>query len=489
MMQPIKNQYILANDGLNISLPDGWKSRRVAGYNLAVAPDLPLHTYQGEEVSYFLIGVAFHIELPALNENEMLSRLPKEFNAFLNAIDFLSGNFVIIRKSKDSIEILNDNSASLKAFYLLDDSGFVRAVASDPALLSEFFALEEDDSPEARYFYNSVFFTKNQIRLGDRTQFTNVFQILPNHFLDIASAQSIRFFPREKKDDLSLNESIDKTNYYLTNVIEAASRRYNLKCGLTAGWDSRMVLAATKQKKHEVLYYTFYSSNKTEQNKDIEIARTIADNLNLSYKLIDTSVQQVNIQKQELDKNYCLMHSHKPRLIANGFSRFDKGQDLALLGVISEIVKNYYESVIVKDGKTLAKASHFELCDYVINYQQKKYEELKPLCDKYGYNLKDIAHWEQDIANFAAQGIQYNSFALRTFSPFNSREIIKTILATPRKYRDKHCHKFYSNYLKKYWPELLEFPINPTLKKKMIVFTKKVKLYNIYKVLLNNVIK
>jgi len=488
-MQPIRNQYVFSRNGLNISLPEGWKIRGIAGYLLAVAPDLPLHTYQGEQVSYFLIGLAFHIEYPSLNEKEILNRFPEEFNAFLNAIDFLSGNFVIIRKAKDSVEILNDNSASLKAFYLLDNTGFVDAVASDPALLKELYTLEEDNSPEAQYFYNSSFFKKNQIRLGDRTQFRNVFQVLPNHFLDIASAKSIRFFPREKKEESSLNESIDKTNYYLTSVIDAASRRYNLKCGLTAGWDSRMVLAATKHKKHEVLYYTFYSSNKMEQNKDIEIARKIAETLNLHYKLIDTNFQQENSQNQDLYQNYCLMHPHKPRLIANGFSQFDNKNDLALLGVISEIAKNYYESVVVKDGETLTKASHFELCDYVINYQQKKYEELKPLCDKYGYNLKDIAHWEQDIANFAAQGIQYNSFALRTFSPFNSREIIKTILATPRKYRDKHCHKFYSNYLKKYWPELLDFPVNPTLKMKMIVFTKKVKLYDIYKVLLNNVIK
>lgn len=481
MLEYIRNQFILYKNRPEINLPLGWKRFNIRNFQLLVAPELTIYKVKNEYVTYYLIGVAFHVRYPEINEQDILNRFPINYDEFLDEIDYLCGNHIIIRETTDAVILMNDNAAAMKAFYLLNETGSAEAVASDPATLKLFYELKIDRSKEALEFYNSDFFKKNKIRLGDKTQFKNVYQVLPNHYLNISESKIYRFFPRSPKQELSIEESISNVQFYTQNVIKAASRKYNLKCGLTAGWDSRLVLASTKNEQKEVSYYTFRGSRQKKQQKDIEIATRISENLGLTYEVIDASNPPTDIEIKKISENYSIIPLSKFKIVCNGFESFDKEKDIALLGVISEIAKNYYESVNVKDGDSLARAAHFERFQYVVEHQQKKFDELKPICDKYGYDLRDIAHWEQDITNFAAQGIQYNSYALRTISPFNSREIIKTLLATPRNLRDKHRHSYYKKYLGVVWPELNSFPINPTLKKRLIVFTKKIGLYGLYK--------
>ena len=488
-LSQVRNQYLLYSKARNFQFPDSWISIGFKRFNLSVAPDLPSYVMNNESTQVVLLGMAFHIENPDLDEYDILQTIPDEHNDFLDYIDKLSGNFIILKETQETFIMLNDTGAAMKIFYHLSENGSVDGVASDPEVLKKFFCLVLDESKEALEFYNSSFFKKNKIRLGDRTKYEDVFQLLPNHLLDLHKSKISRFFPRKRKENLSVQESVDKLNTYLNNVVSAAARKNNIKCALTAGWDSRMVLAATKEHKDKILYYTFNSSGQKEQLNDIAIAQKITDELNLTYKIIDVAQDIDDDVLYSAKNNYSILPRKKFKIIMNGFSKFNKTKDLALLGLISEIGKNYYGAVIVKDGKTLTKAAHFKECKYVIDYQQKKYNELQPLCNKYGYDIRDIAHWEQDITNFAGQGIQYNSFMLRTFSPFNSREIIKTILATPRSKRDNYRHKYFKQYLKTYFPELLSFPINPTLKKKMIVWGKITRLYYMYKILVNNVMK
>lgn len=488
-MKEIKNQFILYKTTNQISVPEGWKEEQTGEFKLLIAPELPVYQSENGDVRYIMLGLAFHIQDSSMDEMDILKHLPSEFDAYLNAVDFLCGNFIIIRKTKEAISMINDAGSAMKIFYHIDANGNIDSAASDPAFLRVFVPLHINENPDAKAFYKSSFFVKNKIRLGNKTKYSDVYQVLPNHLLNLTESKTERFFPRDNNENLTLQESVSKLNFYLNNVIDAASRKYNLRCALTAGWDSRMVLAATKKHKANTTYYTFHREGKKNQKLDMKLARLMADKLDLNHITYKVTNNINNEYLSNIQNNYDQIPRNKAEVIGNVFSKFDDRNDLALLGLISEIAKNYYEAVIVKDGITLTKAAHFKECSYVVNHQQNKFEELKPLCDKYGYDLRDIAHWEQDITNFAGQSMQYHSYMMRSFSPFNSREIIKTILGTSRKMRDKHRHKYYRYYLKKYWPELLSFPLNPSFKKKMIVFGKKTGFYTVYKIFTNNFMK
>lgn len=488
-MNNIRNQYVLLKKGYKeIIKPDNWINEEFIDYQLFVSPGLKSYKKSYNKVKYIFIGFAFSVLDSSCEMEDILGNLPDKFEAFIDYIDTLCGNFVIFREENNTLYVLNDAGGALKIFYYIEKDNILSA-ASDPALIKRFFPIEIDNSEQANEFYKSQHFNKPKIRLGNKTEFINVYQLLPNHLLNFKTARTRRFFPREPLEKLSPEESINKVHLYTSNVIDAAIRKYNLKCGLTAGWDSRMVLAATKKHKNKVEYYTFRKTGNKKEKTDINIARQIAKDLELKHQVIPVDN---NISQEQLNlirNNYSLIPMRKFDHIVNGFSKFKTDTTLVLLGVISEIAKNYYESVNIHNGKTLAKAAHFSPIKYVLSYQQQKFEELKTVCRKYNYNIRDLAHWEQDITNFAAQGIQYNSFMIKTLSPFNSRLIIKTLLASPRKLRDKHRHRYYKKYLQKFWPELNAYPVNPTFRKKMIVLGKITKIYGAYKLIVHNLTK
>ena len=57
------------------------------------------------------------------------------------------------------------------------------------------------------------------------------------------------------------------------------------------------------------------------------------------------------------------------------------------------------------------------------------------------------------------------------------------MLAVNPKLRDGKNTLFFKYMINKMWPELLNYPFNPTKKDKMILFMKKIRIYSIYKYL------
>ena len=60
---------------------------------------------------------------------------------------------------------------------------------------------------------------------------------------------------------------------------------------------------------------------------------------------------------------------------------------------------------------------------------------------------------------------------------------MKIMLSVNPKYRDGKNTIFFRYLIKKMWPELLNYPFNPTFKDKLILFMKKIKIYRLYKYL------
>ena len=91
--------------------------------------------------------------------------------------------------------------------------------------------------------------------------------------------------------------------------------------------------------------------------------------------------------------------------------------------------------------------------------------------------------YDKDITNFAGQNTYYAHHYVRLFSIFNSREILRIMLSVPAEKRDSKSPIFFKHLIKKMWPDLMNYPFNPTFKEKTILFMKKIKIYPFYKYL------
>lgn len=134
-----------------------------------------------------------------------------------------------------------------------------------------------------------IFFKKNFIRLGNKTIYKNTFQLLPNHLLSLSDNVVKRYFPREEKEELNLESAIEKVHQYFTNIIEAALSRFELKCSITSGWDSRIVTSLTKGHYNSIEYYTFKNPPYKSNHPDLKISKINCLHMHIGSNLKDFS--------------------------------------------------------------------------------------------------------------------------------------------------------------------------------------------------------
>ena len=472
-------QYLLSNEKINV--PYNGAVDRVADWYLWVGENLEHHKVEKDGSCFFFLGSGVHLDFPGCKESEFLKEAPMSLEGLFDFSDRIAGVFLILFFDGKEIHAFNDTSAVIKCFYHLSNNK-IQAIGSSAKILSEFCDTTIDEAPEAISYYQNDFPKTGYISIGNKTRFEDVFQLLPNHTLNLNLGKIDRFFPRKPRVEISNDSAADKLKEFSDSIFKTLLKFYKISCSLTAGWDSRMVMALSYPYRSEIDYYTFVIDKYSKDHMDYWIPEKIAKRTNVKYQRIDNNLLPDSEELNDILNAYENLKFIDFKRALGGFSHFRKSKDhIVLTGAVGEICKNYYEDYKVDDGKSLALAGHQIYNDYTKDFFDKKYKELKEVQDKYGYDLRDIAHWEQNITNFAGQSNAYFLNVCKVFSPFNCRAVIDTILMVPRKNRDGHLHKFNKVYLKKYAPELLEFPVNPNNKITMIKLMKRLGLYKIYK--------
>lgn len=479
-IQLFQNQYLLCANQEAEKVDLTWNTYAFKDYKLFIHEGLGFHSIERGSSKLVLIGFGIHILHADWTEKDILANFPENENEFLDYLDHICGNFIVLYEKEGVLKSYNDAGGVLKMFVWKKDNQ-VLAMGLDPKILQHFFHIPESSDAEVQEFYTSEFFTKEKIRLGNISILQDVQQVMTNHSLNFKKGEVERFFPREKLKPLALNDAIDQLEQYTANIIKGALNKFQLRPFLTAGWDSRMVATFCKGHYDELIFSTFINPPYKKSHHDVRIPKRIAKRLKFEYRPETRELPLSEQEKENIINSFYWINEGNYTGLFGGFSKF-QGQNIAFVnGSISEICKNYYGDVEVKNSEILNKAAHFPILKLTTKHFQERLLELKEIEKKYGYDLRDIAHWEQDITNFAGQGMLNRSPACITFSPFNARQVIHTMLRVDRKLRDKDHHQFFAAYIKAKCPEIKNIPINPTLKKTLIKTGKKLGIYTAYK--------
>ncbi|MCC7238163.1 MAG: hypothetical protein IT421_01480 [Candidatus Brocadia sp.] len=86
--------------------------------------------------------------------------------------------------------------------------------------------------------------------------------------------------------------------------MKSASNRFDLTVGLTAGLDSRLVLAASKEISNKLSYTSLRQIDKPDNYPDIIIPSTLLSKLGLKHDIVKSSL----IINDEFKKNVTLPH-------------------------------------------------------------------------------------------------------------------------------------------------------------------------------------
>ena len=160
--------------------------------------------------------------------------------------------------------------------------------ASEPGILAEILGLEI--SPEAREFMASDGYTCNAEHWWpwDASPYREIRRLPSNHELGIRTGAARRFWPDKRFTPSAPDEAAEVVGETLRGLITAMRARGPLAVNLTAGLDSRMVLAAARPVARDVVFVTSKKRGMQESDPDLVIHRKLAATLGLQHRVIDS---------------------------------------------------------------------------------------------------------------------------------------------------------------------------------------------------------
>jgi hypothetical protein len=279
-----------------------------------------------------------------------------------------------------------------------------------------------------------------------------------------------RFFPAAPLPEIDLREAVAEAALILRNSVEGMALRSPLILPVTAGYDSRVLLAASRNVSDRVEYYIDRMGRLEDDHTDVAVPKDLASALGLQFSVLN-SMEKVPSWFARLNRvNVTLARNlPKTRMI---YARFKDGVTTTNInGNASEICRNFFDKDLVIDQDRLAATElsrilFGEATDYAtreIDLWQQELGKISAL----GYKLLDMLYWEQRMGNWGAHFPAEQDVAIEEFSPFNNRRLITLLLACPIALRAAPDFELYRLIIGSLWLELLDFPFNPKYARKM----------------------
>ena len=450
-----------------------WDILQVGTHYLYTHPDCEVTKVRRDNVDVILIGHIVDPKLPNYSTQKILEDI-----ALFNTIDDISstlyglvGRFVLLIKHNDTFTFFHD-ACGLKMLFYTKYKDELYA-ASQPLLLEMITNVSKSKNYQTYYDSEYVKEVIEHWIPSGISLYTDVYQLVPNHYLKGSTLEQIRYWPVEQliKDDFE--SSVEKFVTILKETMLAANKRYDLALPLTAGWDSRIILGCYKDISKDIWSYTLKYRDLTEESNDIKIPRNLSKKLGFKHTVIDCRKPLDKIFSEIYTNNTDIPHIDDWGKIAYGMYDDYPTNRLAVKGNVSEVGRCFYfpsgkHNKINSSKDFLELEPYWKNIDFIEERISEWFEEVKQENIHLGYDLYDLFYWEHRIGSWQAQSQLEWDIVQETFSPFNNRELLDTMLRTNPIHRVGSKNVLFKEAMKKLWPEALTEPINPLTKKQKI---------------------
>ncbi len=299
---------------------------------------------------------------------------------------------------------------------------------------------------------------------GSASTYVGLKHLLPNHWLDLKTGRSERYWPRSALETLTPEAAVDRLDVLLSGQIRAAAGRFDLALALTAGADSRAVLAAARGIADQIQMMTVRQGRQPDGHPDVEVPARLLKRLGLPHAVVRAASTMTPEFGLRFKRNVHLAHDHYGHDAEAILDRFGR-RLAALTGSGAEVGRCPFRSklphadYVTFTPRTFAWLEYGSTHPFLVRHFEEWLESAGPQSH---VKLLDLFEWEQDYGNWLAMVQQEFDTAWRDiFTPFNCREVLTTLLGVPERYRRPRDFILWRMYIEKAWPELLAEPINP----------------------------
>lgn len=473
--------YLLNEGSEDLRLPDavleeliaGWSSVRLGRYLIRYDGTWRCTHATVGEAEIVMLGTAMDLESPSSSQDAAVEAITAALDvsdaAFLDRFDSLVGAYVVFTRRGDRYWVLQDTTAMEGLAY--DNSGQGTLVASHPALIADIRGYEISElgqlwlpngaNPEAKKW---KLWAGPWHLPGVTSPYERVRALTPNTRLDLASGQVERFFPREPIGVLDMDTIVETVAGHLRDALAWVVAEFPdaASVSLSGGLDSRLTLAASKPYVADLRYFTYHFPRHPVHESDLRIARTLAERFDLAHSGWPLKPGR-DMRATAADWARTHRGIHGNGTVEYSYREHFPTGDLHVRSNVLEVVRGYFikNPVNRKDKFDVAKLGRL--------FRQGTGRTFVPPYEEYvavtGFTMEakqdmhytDLYHWEQRLGRWHSEVVRRSKISHNTFIIWNSRRVLKLMLARPPE--DRWKARVILRLIDHLWRDVLQTPI------------------------------
>ena len=461
-----RNQYLIVTD----KIKSDFQAISSTYFNgLHVYAQSPTNTSVAKhlETEIFLIGYIIDPENPEDGNAEIINHIVQKCltqELFFQKIQTLSGRYVLIYKNQESFVVTGD-ACNLRQIYYNFSNNYT-VLTSSVQMFLDYYEYEAEISQLKKDFINTAIYKQqNSAWYGNKSIDDRLYKLLPNHYLDLNNKQ-VKRIPLYSPEQLSSEDDIiDFVSMMLKGTFASLVKRYRLRQALTAGLDSRVLLAASKELTEKIQFYVFHHNDNPPYPPDVWVSQALAQKFKLNY---------ASIKPDELRDEFLNEYKKEhvvPRMLTKTthIQYFEDlyGNDPNVINVngnVLETARCYYgytNKEISLDMLFFYTGHQVSNNTFVRQELAEWLKDARKYSKEYGIPVLDLLYWEQRMGNWGALQPFEKDMAIEEVSPFNNRTIITSLLKIKASRRASPDYLFFRKLLQHLWSETLSEPINP----------------------------
>ncbi|TVT28883.1 hypothetical protein FO441_00970 [Salinicoccus cyprini] len=399
--------------------------------------------------------------------NHLLISYEKNYDEFLDTLDFIGGRFVVIVGNRETVNIYPDATNTRSTYYTTKKN----IVASHAFILQDIFKFDRVD------FFSTLPSATNALL---NTPFKGIKSLIPNHYFNFYSKKHKRFFPRKnnKYSELSEEKKLELLEHFLKGQLDYFfSEDTNFILSLTGGGDSRVFLALTRSYMDRIHYFTYATTDGTDNSTftsstlsmDYNIVKTILKDIPINHTFFfykDDNKHLTTAEEQALIKN--TIGRHSAFLIPYLRDMYPTDNLKHIRGNLMEIGETFYfkkdyQNSNIKNARKVFKNEHRtesahnqeKTLDEMFNEYISEIQYDQNLFD---YHILDMQYWELRMGRWHTEILNTHDIVCDTINPFNHRAVID--LSLSYSYPKRRSRYFQYELINRNYPVLNFYGLN-----------------------------
>ena len=409
---------------------------------------------------FFVLGEIFSTVSSDINLDELADCESRE--VVFEYLKSWAGRFVVLCEFGSDYELFTDPVSLKNAYYSVRNDASI-SIASDLSLFREFKFKKREDCKNFSRFINKELpkVGHGDCWIGNETIYADVFKLLPNKYLKLNDFSEGRSWPNSSFNKKGNTKDIaiqiaDK----IKTVLSSASNTNNLAIAVTAGYDSRVVAAASKSLVNEPYYFIDRLENSSINQIDIDVASEVT--ARLEKKLVVHDLPEENISSEFEKLYYQNTHFATARRLFRANDYADKLKNKLNVCGVGEVGRAYFGYYISFMGSDFFAYKYgYVNSPYANKISKKWFSEAFPFCKRYDIDPLTLFYWEQRLGNWGSIGNAESDIAIEEINPFNSYSIFELMLQVRKKDCRNDKNILFDEIIEYLEPSLAKVPINP----------------------------